>query len=207
MGRFSENHADGRAFRLRVVLLFFVGLIALAGSQDAMSANSGRWYQVVLETGEINGYQWAVGAKGLKHEPLDEICVRVSLLEPITPDAPFVEGSDSVGCSSLMKPTDSVAESASFGAKDSRMVIFAVLYRPTVRKVIFFLGGGKRMVFRPRIAKVPNGEAQGIPKFRYLITPFKSKTCIRKVTLFDGSGKAISLKSAHARMKVSCKPI
>ena len=178
-----------------VVVAAVVAVIAVlsitVGAHEATGATRAQWYEVRLKTGETNGYKWVVGAKGPKHEPLNEICALASLTEPPQEGKPFVEGTEAVGCSSLATPIDSVAASPAFGSGDSRLVLLAVLYRPVVREVAFLLGTGERRVFRPRMATVLNRRAKGIPRFRYLAAPFEGETCIRKVTLFDRSGKVI----------------
>jgi hypothetical protein len=89
---------------------------------------------------------------------------------------------------------DSVTGSSSLGSGESRMTIFIALYRLAVRKVVFSIegmSGTSTKTFRPHVAKVPNGQSRGIPKFRYFAAPFKGEICVRKVTLLDGSGGVI----------------
>lgn len=175
-------------------------MLSSIGSDGATGATKDRWYQVGLDTGETDRYRWAVGAKGPKHEPLNKICALASLTEPPQEDKPFVEGTDAVTCGSLATPMDSLAASPAFGSGDSRLVLLAVLYRPTVREVAFLLDTGERKVFQSRMVDVPNRRARGIPRFRYLVAPFQGETCIRKVTLFDGNGKAI-----YSEARPSCR--
>lgn len=170
-----------------------IGLLLWAGATDVLAgATKGRWYQVTLETGETEGFKWAVGAKGPGHQPLGMICALASLVEPPQEGQPFVEGDDAVGCGSLSTSMDSVAASPALGSGDSRLAILATLFRPVVRKVSFVLDTGEERVFRTRMGKIPNRSARGVPRFRYLAVPFKGPTCIRKVALFDGNDRAIS---------------
>lgn len=183
-----------RMHAILIMVAITSGVVALLGSNGA-GANSPHWYQIELETDETDEYHWAVGAKGLKGKPLGKICALVSLIAPAAPDAPYLEGRDSVQCGTLAEPRDWVSGNTSFGSGDSRLVVFTGLYRPIVRKVAFLLGGAERRVFLPRMAKVDNRQVRGIPRFRYFVAPLKGETCIRKVTLFDGKGEVIHRES------------
>lgn len=189
----STKSNPQRAITWAAMLTALTAVVMLisVSPHDAAGANKARWYQVGLEMGETDGYRWAVGAKGPKHEPLDEICALASLTEPPQADKPFVEGMDAAVCGSLATPGDSMAASPAFGSGNSRLVLLAVLYRPAVREVAFLLDTGERRVLWPRMVKVPNRRARGVPRFRYLVTHFKGEACIRKITLFDGSGRVI----------------
>lgn len=187
----KSHHISSRRAAALVSALVAVGIVTLGGAYDATGAGAGRWYEINLEAGEVDGYGWAAGAKGPKREPLDEICATVSVVEPLRPDAPYAEGSDSVVCGSLSRPMDWVAAESGFGSGDSSLMVLTVLYRPVVRKATFLLGTGERRVFSPRMAKVRNRQARGIPGFRYVVAPFRGETCIRKVTLFDRKGVII----------------
>lgn len=175
--------------------LGIVGMLMVGATHGAIGANARTWYPITLETGETDGYQWAVGAKLPQHKPLGEICAMVSLLEPYEPDSPELEGRDSVMCGRLVKTTDSVTGNSSFGSGESRLIVFTALFRPAVRKVAFRIDGMGTRVFRPRIARVPNRQSRGIPRFRYFAASFRGETCIRKVTLFNGSGDVIYSES------------
>jgi hypothetical protein len=193
--RVKVNQINSRTQAIFFAFLVVFEVLLLAGSHDASSASGGRWHPITLETDETDGYQWAVGAKVPQHKPLGEICAMISLVELPQPDAPYVEGRDSVSCGSLTTPSDSVSVSSSFGSGDSRRVVLAVLYRPIVRKVVFLLGEGERKVFRPSIARVPGRQVRGIPRFRYFAALFKGETCLRKVTVFNGNGQVIYRES------------
>jgi hypothetical protein len=195
--RVRQNHTSRRTQAVLFALVVLAGMVFWIGSQSASRANSGgRWLPITLETGTVDGYQWAMGAKLRQHEPLGAICAIVYMREPVSSDAAYVEGTESVGCGNLERPMDSVVESASFGSGDSRLAILTALYRPVVRKAVFLLGEGRRKVFHPRIAKVPKRTARGIPRFRYFVAPFKGETCIRKITLFDGDDHVIYRESS-----------
>lgn len=198
MARGSYVNIEGRQGNGVVRLITWgvvaaIGLLLWTGSPNALGdATKGRWYQLTLETGETEGYKWAVGAKGPKHEPLDRICALASLIEPPQEDQPFVEGNDAAGCGNLSTSMDSVAASPALGSGASRMTILATLFRPAVREVSLVLDTDERLVLRTHMGKVANRSARGVPPFRYLAIPFKGPTCIRKVTLIDGNDKVIS---------------
>jgi hypothetical protein len=182
------------------IFVVTMAMVVLAASENANGDGGTRWYQVGLATGEVEGYQWAVGAKGMKHEPLAEICALASLTEPPNDGVDFVEGTDATICGKLMTPMESVVASPAFGSGESRLVILAAIYRPIVRRVTFFLNTGGRRVFQTRLAKVPNRRAKGIPRFRYLVAPFKGETCVRKISTFDGNGNLV-----HDELRPSCR--
>lgn len=189
--RAKQRQVGAGAKAMLATLLIALGVMALAGYEGA-SAGGDRWYKVTLEAGEVDGYQWAFGAKGPKGVPLGRICALTYMVEPAEPDAPYVEGSESVNCGALRSPLESVSGSSAFGSGESRVAIFTGLYRLAVRKVVFVLSRGERRVFLPRIAKVADRRARGIPRFRYFVAPFTGKTCIRRVTLLDGEGAVIN---------------
>jgi hypothetical protein len=179
---------------------WFLALVALAGClalslslfQAAGAAGKVSWFKVKLEQGEVNGYRWAVGVKGPKHRPLGQICAELSMVEPPQDGAPYFEERDPTSCSRLKQATDSVFGTAAFRSGQSRVAVFEALYRPIVRKVTFVLATGERRVFLPRVPKIPDRSARGIPTFRYFATSFEGETCVRRVATFDGAGKIIS---------------
>lgn len=151
-----------------------------------------RWFQVGLGQGEISGYRWAVGIKGPKHRPLGRVCAELSLAEPAKDDAPDFEGGSSTLCGRLEQPSDSVTGVESLGSGNAQVTLLEALYRPIIRKVTFVLATGERRIFLPRVPKLSNRSARGIPAFRYFAATFEGQTCVRRVVTFDGRGRVVS---------------
>jgi hypothetical protein len=180
--------------RWAAALVALVGGLALSVLvfQAAAAASKVRWFQTTLEQGQVSGYHWAVGVKGPKHRPLSQVCAQLSMVELPQNGAPYVEGGSSTLCGRLKRPTDSVLGTESFGSGRSRVAVLEAVYRPIVRKVTFVLATGERKVFLPRIPKIPNRSARGIPIFRYFVASFEGETCVRRVTTFDQLGGVVS---------------
>jgi hypothetical protein len=159
--------------------------------ESSTPASGGSWYRVGLDQGEWQGYHWAVGAAGPKHEPLGEICALISVIEPPQEGSPYVEASDAKVCGSLPDATVSNVLGETLGSGASKQILVAALYRPIVRKVTFVLDTGERKVYFPRTPRIPNRVAKGIPAFRYLVTSSDGETCTRRMTTFDGKGDVI----------------
>jgi hypothetical protein len=185
MTKGMAGHGQFQARAIACLVATTVLVLSLLGSHAAAGSNKGRWFEVSLEQGKTKGYHWAVGAKGQKHLPLSKICAQISMVEPLRDDVPYAEGRDATDCSQLKWPSDSVASSVSFRSGPSRVTILELLYRPVVRKVTFILDTGERRVFRPKVPRIPDRSARGIPVFRYLVAPFIGSTCIRRITTFD----------------------
>jgi hypothetical protein len=190
----TEARKEEIGAKWTAVLFALAGCLALGLLFSHGAAASGKvgWFQIKLEQGEVNGYHWVVGAKGPKHRPLSRICAELSMVEPPQEGAPYVEGRDATNCSRLRPPIHSVFGTEAFGSGPSRVAVFEGLYRPIVRKVTFVLATGERRVFLPRVPKIPNQSARGIPSFRYFAAPFEGETCVRRVATFDGAGKIVS---------------
>lgn len=168
-----------------------VGLLGAPASTLAESASGGSWYRVTLEQGEAQGYAWAVGAAGPKHEPLREICTKVATLEPLQDESPYIEGGNSMICGEMPNPTESMALGTTFGPDGSGPTLLATIYRPIVRKVTFVFDTGERRVYFPQTPMIPSRVARGIPVFRYLAVVFDGLTCTRRMTMFDGGGSVL----------------
>jgi hypothetical protein len=168
------------------------GVLGLGAASVAAGGSRAHWYQTTLERGEINGYHWAVGAKGPKHKPLNEVCAEISMLEPAQEDALYVEGSDSTDCGRLDRPVDSISSTDSFGSGKERVSVLELIYRPIVRKVVFVLSTGERKAFLPRAPQIAHRSSRGIPVFRYAVFPFEGEVCVRRVTTVDGHEEVIS---------------
>ena len=184
--------AHSRKIVALIAAIVAIGALTVGGVHHAEGAGNDPWYEINLEIGEVDGYGWAVGARGPEGRPLDRICAMVSVVEPLRPDAPYVEGNDSVVCGSLARPVRWVAADAGFGSGDSSLTVLSVLFRPAVDKAILVFSTGERKVLRPRMAKIRDRQARGIPRFRYLAVPFKGDGRLRKVMLFDGKGTALN---------------
>lgn len=186
----------GRKARAKwaTMLVAIASAVVLSVLVSPAAAGTGEvsWFHVEMERGEAKGYHWAVGAKGLKHQPLSKICTQISMVEPPRDDVPYFEGRDATDCGFLVRPSDSIASTDSLGSGMARVAVTEVFYRPIVRKVTFILATGERRVFRRRIPRIPNRVARGIPIFRYLVAPFEGEVCIRRVVTFDGRARLVS---------------
>jgi hypothetical protein len=173
-----------------------VGSAGMLDPAGAAGWQSGGWYQAVLEAGETEGWRWAVGAKGRKHEPLQEICLVVGVIEPLEPGSPEVRAGELSSCGHLRRPTDSVSSTTRLDS-EALTALHATLYRPIVSRVIFVLGTGERRVYRTAAVKVARRVARGIPVFRYLVVPFDGETCIRRIVTHDSRGAVIKNEIAE----------
>lgn len=175
-----------------------LALITGWASSEAGAASEDRWYRVLLEKGKTeDGYEWAMGASGPRNQPLRKICNVTSTLAPPN-DAGYVEGDSLTVCGSLRRPELSAVVSLDVGSEGATRTVFEALYHPVVRKVIFVLDSGERMVYFPKVPKIPNRAAKGIPLFRYVVDTFEEELCVRKVTTFDKAGRAISREASPA---------
>jgi hypothetical protein len=175
-----------------LAFLIFASSIEAPLSAGANGAKKVRWYRVLLESGETSsGYRWTVGAKGPKHEPLREICSMTGMTEPPQPDKPYIESHEGELCGLLLLPEESMTISASFGFGESRVTVFASIYRPIVRKVTIVLDSGERRIYLPKVPQIPNRAERGIPVFRYIADVFEGEFCARRTTTFDGQGDVI----------------
>jgi hypothetical protein len=159
---------------------------------QAFGSRPAGWFQANVAHGEIDGYQWAVGAKGPRGEPLAQICAQVSLLEPSQAGADVVEGRDSIDCGSVKRPEESVSSSESFGSGESRVTVLETVYQPVVNKVTFTLATGERRSYRPRLLQIPHQTVREIPLFRYIVVSLKGEACIRRIATFNGHGSIVS---------------
>jgi hypothetical protein len=184
------SRIGGMTAALMVVVLAALVPQAVAGGSRA------QWFSVALANGKIEGYRWAVGAKGPKHEPLDQICTLVSMVEPPQGEDDVVEGRDATDCGRLKLPTDSVSSTDSLGSGESRVTVLEAIYRPLVRKVAIGFAAGGPKVYRTRAPQLSNRAEAGIPMFRYIVAPVQSGNCIRRVTAFDGRGKVVSSQAS-----------
>jgi hypothetical protein len=166
-----QSRSVDNEYRRRVRWVFHAVVVTLAVAALASSAthalgeastptSGGPWYRVALEQGEWQGYHWAVGAAGPRHEPLGEICALISVIEPFQEGSPYVEASDAKVCGSLPDATVSNVLGETLGSGASKQTLVAALYRPIVHKVTFILGTGERKVYRsrmPRMVSLPFG--------------------------------------------------
>lgn len=182
-----------------IVCTLVLGFLMPRAGADTGKAGKVSWFDLTLERGEINGYHWAVGAKGQRTQPLKRICAEVAMVEPPKEGADYVEGGNSTECGRLEHPADSVVGTESAGSGQSRVTVLEALFRPVVRKVTFVLSTGERRTLPSRAPQTPNRAANGIPPFRFVVFPFEGETCIRRVATFDGRGHLVS-KANHARL-------
>lgn len=176
-----------------LLLLAFAYLAGTPNAVDASRAKKERWYSVPLESGKTSdGYRWGVGAKGPKGEPWGEICTQVGMTEPPQPDKPFVESRDGSLCGDLRSPKEALIDASGFGEGASRVTVFAAIYRPIVRRVVFVFDSGERRMYLPRVPQISSRDSRGIPVFRYIADTFEGEQCARRITTFDGSGEVIS---------------
>lgn len=179
--------------RRRLLVVALVSALLVVPSAEAGRTSDGeRWYRAVVERGETHGYSWWTGVKGLKHEPLKEICALASMAEPPRDDDPFIEREDAAECGSLRRATESVVVTLSAESGTERVLVLEALYRPTVRKVVFALDTGERRIYRPLLSQIPRLGRRGIPRFRYISTSFEGEICIRRVSTYDGEGSIVA---------------
>lgn len=181
-----------RSWRTALGTLVFAFILLLCAYSQHAVGTGNNWYRVVLQSGTVDGYEWAVGAKGPRHEPLSEICGLVAIVDLATAEDPYPEATSSEGCSTVERPAESVVENASMGSGESRLLVLAAFFRPAVRKAILVFSTGERKVLRPLMAKISGRQAKGVPQFRYLAVPFEGEARLRKTLLFDGKGNAIN---------------
>jgi hypothetical protein len=169
----------------------FLALTFLVMCAATASGNRNQWFRVSLDHGEVDGFRWAVGAKGLSDEPLKNLCGLASLVAPPKEDAPFVEREDAVECGRLSTPSNSVWSSASFSAGSSRVEIVEVLFRPIVRRVVLTFSTGERKVFLLKAPSIQDQGRRAIPSFRFLAVFLQADSCIRRMIAFDVEGKRV----------------
>jgi hypothetical protein len=178
--------------KLKRALIPAAPLFALllgALSAGATDSKASPWYRVELERGETSdGYLWAVGASGPRHQPLRTICNVTVTVSPPNEEAGYVESSNGIACGKLLRPEESSMESFTLGSGAAEMRIKAVLYRPRVRKVTYRLDGGERRVYLTQVPEIANRVAKGIPVFRYMVATFEGDPCISRITSFDRAG-------------------
>lgn len=183
--------------RIRCVAATLVALmLAVSISQAVAGSSKGHWFQANLARGEIEGYRWAVGAKGPKHEPLGQICAQISIVEPPRDDFPEVEGRDTTDCGQLRLATDVVSSTNSLESGKSGVSVLEAIYRPVVRKVRIVFASGEQELYRTSAPQLSNRVGRGIPKFRYVVAQFLAESCVRRITGFDGNGKTVSNRAS-----------
>jgi hypothetical protein len=183
------------ATQLKGILIVFVVSLGLATTllPTNASGSSDSWYQVSLAKGKTpDGYRWAVGVKGRKDQALKEICTAASIVEPLQSDIEGAEGENAGDCGSLRLAKDSVSSSVSSGAGASRVRVYVVVYRPTIREVTVVFESGDRKVFSPLSPHIPRRIDRGIPTFRYIEITVEDGACIRSMITHDGKGRIVT---------------
>lgn len=190
-------------FHRRAMLLLASIAIALAWGGTAVLAEAdgsarGGWYRVALEHGETNGYHWGVRATGPKSKPAGRICTVVGKVAPLDPELGYVEASETQSCGRLSAPTDSVSTIATLGSSEvEATMLWATVYPPIVRKIVFVLGAGERKVSRTIAADGAGKAGTGVPLFRYVVALFEGESCIRRIVALDGHGDLIENERAE----------
>jgi hypothetical protein len=185
MGRLAVTKIYGVVVALAFLALCWVAAQAAAGSSQ------GRWFQIGLATGEINGYGWSTGAKGPKHQPLGRICTEISMAEP--PRNGVSEGRDATDCGELKMGSDSVITTESLGPKKSGATVVEAIYRPLIRKITIVFTSGKRSILATQSPKL---KGNAVPMFRYVAASFSSSSCVKRIIAFDGKGRAVSSQAS-----------
>jgi hypothetical protein len=191
--KWQGDSISSRRNRPRVTLLLMVALV-LGGALASAEAGGrqGGWYQTVLKTGEFHEFNWGVGAKGPRDQPLKRICLVLALNFPPEPGSPEVRGDESVNCGGIRSASTSVSASMEFGPPDSQITLLATLYRPIVRRVALLLSSGEERVFTARVPEVRNRSDKGIPIFRFVVARFAGEPCVRRITTYAGDGAVIA---------------
>jgi hypothetical protein len=195
VGRKRDGWSWGTRF-VGAVAALLTGLV-IATSLAMAGQSREQWFQVGTAHGNVEGYRWSAGAKGLKDRPLGKICAELSMVEPPRKDVPYVEGQSSTDCGELSNISSLVETNLSYGSGNSEVSVLQILYRPGVRRVRIVLGSGRRMSFRAHIFPTPSSVWDGVPAFRYVVVPLKSgESCVRRIVAFDGRGRIASKRNS-----------
>lgn len=170
-----------------VAAAFALLALGMVASQVVAASSQNRWFQIGLATGETNGYDWSIGAKGARHASLSRICTEISMAEP--PRNGVSEGRDATDCGELKMASDSIVTTESLGPKRSGATVVEAIYRPLIRKVTFVFASGKRAVLS---TQSPNRAGRRIPMFRYVVASFSAGNCVDRIVAFDGKSKVVS---------------
>jgi hypothetical protein len=174
---------------LALVLITLSGVAASVSSSRA-DGDSG-WVKLPLQHGRIGSDTWVAGALVPKQASSHKFCVKLGLTSSTEENGVF-PGEESTECGLLLEPARPVSGSVSAGSGSARITIIERLYDPSVRTATVHLGDGSRKDFRLRAVRGISPGGRGAPRFRYLVLPVPTRTCVRSVITHDLVGRIVA---------------